>query len=96
MIPSGIRIAQRVPGDRVLLLRADLTLAVVDPSGDETTIARAAFGPRLSVDGERVVYLQLPDGTVDPQTAQRGTLVLYDLRAGTGRTVSDDPDALYG
>lgn len=93
---GGLRAAQRLAGERMLLLGRDLDLSVVEPSGAATVVARSVFGPRVSLDGERVVYAQLPAGTTRPEPGQERSLMLYDLRSGARRVVTRDPDAAYG
>jgi Tol biopolymer transport system component len=87
---GGVIAAQRL-GRSLLLLRRDLVLVVRDDTGRETTLATAVADPRVSDDGARVAFAELPPGTTELAPGTPTRLVLLDLAAGTRRVIADHP-----
>jgi hypothetical protein len=85
--------AQRLPGDRMLLLERNLSLFLREPSGSETLVAASVAEPRVSEDGATVIFTQFPPGTDRLEPGLVGKLVGMGIEGGKRRVVTEDASA---
>ncbi|UQA59016.1 TolB family protein [Polyangium aurulentum] len=90
---SGVRAARRLSGDRLLLQKPNLDLVVRSPSGEESVIASAALTPTVAPEGERIAFVQYPEGTTEPGLGVPTRLVMHDIATGERRVITEDPSA---
>ena len=81
--------AERLSGDRLVILRPDRRLVIREASGDETQISASAFDPRVTSDGGRVLFREAENRPA-PETSE---LIEVDASSLERRVVSTDPRA---
>jgi Tol biopolymer transport system component len=84
---------QRLPGNRILILSRDLKLWVRDSLGSEAILGESAAVPRVSEDGQRVVFTQFPKGTTQLVPGLIGRLTSLRLASRETHVVTEDPSA---
>lgn len=85
--------AQRLPGNRMLLLQRDLSLFLRDASGRESLLAVSVAEPRVSEDGATVIFTQYPPGTAGLEPGLAGKLAAMGIDDGKRRIVTEDRHA---